>query len=419
MLSMLSMLFLLCACEEKPRFEIGYEDSVPPAPPTYIGHTPLNGGARIKFRIPADEDLLSIDASYVNAQGKRVWFSASYFHDTINVYGFSNTDEQMVELYSVDRAGNKSEVVPIYINNALEPAYLQIANSLILKPSFESLFMEWENVLLQNVNVYADLSYTQNGTPVEHKLIYTSNVLNERWVIRDLTLTEQEPMNVKIRVEDSYGNITDYIDKGQITLLEDEKIPKDKWTLPEVGTYMGDEPMGFLSGNEGRAIYAIDDIIDDGKNMNYVHTEHRGRTGNTVDLNSPWNIFIDLGDKYELSRIITHQRYSGGSGLRGTYYMDENVGTYKMYIWNDERERWDSVSRHTIPYVEGLSDIEYLRMGKAGDMAYLYPDEPHFTPPTRWFRYESLLPFGKTDVSSWMNLDHCLSEITLYGRKAK
>jgi hypothetical protein len=309
--------------------------------------------------------------------------------------------------------------VPIYINNALEPAYSKIARSLILKPSFASLFMEWENTLRQNINVYAELSYTQNGQPVEHKLIYTSNILDERWVIRDLALTAQEPLSVKIRVEDYYGNTTENIDKGNIYLLEDIKIPKDKWTMPEVGTYMDDVPMGFLSGNEGRAIYAIDDIIDDGKNLNYIHTEHRGRTGSTVDLNSPWNILIDLGEEYELSRIITHQRYSGGAGnIRGQYYMDENVGTYRMYIWNEARERWDSINQHTIPLVEGLSDMEYRQMGIAGDMAYFYPDEPQFTKPTRWFRYESMYPFGKTALS-WLNYDHCLSEITLYGRKRK
>jgi hypothetical protein len=62
--------------------------------------------------------------------------------------------------------------------------------------------------------------------------------------------------------------------------------------------------------------------------------------------------------------------------------------------------------------------MEYRQMGMAGDMAYFYPDEPQFTKPTRWFRYESMYPFGKTTLS-WLNYDHCLSEITLYGRKVK
>jgi hypothetical protein len=413
------ILFLFTAifsCKEQGRFEIGYSDSEPPDMPVCLGYEPLYGGAKIRFRIPEDEDLLSIDASYINSQGRTVWFSASYYHDTINVYGFSDTLEHTVSLYAVDRAGNRSEALPVPVK-PLEPAYTRIAKSIVVKPGFASLFMDWTNELRQNINVYADLSYTKNGEYTEHRLIYTSNVLKERWTVRDLELGAQEPVSLKIRVEDYYGNITEYIDRGNITLLQDEMIPKDKWTMPEEGTYFGDEPMGYFSANEGRVGYLIDGIVDDGKNMNYGHTGHVGHTGLDTDVNLPWNVMINLGDEYELSRIVTHQRYySGTESIRGQYYMAENVGTYKLYIYDEPNERWDSVSRHTIPFVEGLSDMEYRQTGMAGDMAYFYPDDPKFTSPTRWFRYEALYAFGKT-TSDWRDQVHCLSEITLYGRK--
>jgi hypothetical protein len=417
LLILISLLAGLYACKEQERFEIGYTDTEPPGIPGFIEAVPLYGGARIRFTVPSDEDLLSIDASYVDDRGKTVWFSVSYYQDTINVYGFSDTLVHTVNLYAVDRAGNKSESLPVPVK-PLEPAYMKVAKSLIAKAGFSSFFMDWTNDLQQNLNVYADFSYTQNGEYKEHKLIHTSNVLNERWVIRDLELSGDEPISLKIRVEDYYGNITEYIDKGQIALFEDEMIPKDKWSVLEVGSYMGDIPMGFLSADEGRISYVIDGIIDDGRNMNYGNTGGIGRTGQDFDGNQQWNIMIDLGDEYELSRIITHQRYyNGGSSLRGMYYMDDNVGTYKMYLWDSEAERWDSINRHTIPLVEGLSDMEYRQMGIAGDMAYCIPDNPQFTRPTRWFRYESLYPFGTTQFS-WLNRDRCISEITLYGRKA-
>jgi hypothetical protein len=418
----IAVLLSLFSCKEQERFEIGYSDNEPPDPPVYYGrYDRLYGGAKIYFEAPKNEDVLSIDVTYLNDAGKKVWFSVSYYQDTINIYGFSDTLEHVVDMYAVDRAGNKSEVVKVNVR-PLEPAYQRIARSIVAKPGFASFFMDWVNDLRQNVNVYADFSYTQYGKTNEIKLIYTSNVLEERWMIRDLepdSLTN-EPVTVdlKIRVEDYYGNITDYIEMEPITMLVDEKIPKDKWLLPEVATYMDGVPMGYLSFGEGRASSVIDDIIDDGKNMNYGHTGHRGQFGGTTSPNAPWNVLIDLGDEYELSRIITHQRYSEGetTSIRGQYYGGENVGTYKMYIWNEASERWDSIRRHMIPRVEGLSDMVYRQQGMAGDMAYMYPDDPQFTPATRWFRYEALWAFGWMSVSEFAQVN-CISEITLYGRR--
>jgi hypothetical protein len=416
----------LTSCKEQERFEIGYDDNIPPSPPEYYGkYIPLYGGAKIYFDVPKDEDLLSIDATYVNEQGKTVWFTVSYYQDTINVYGFSDTLEKRVTLYAVDRAGNKS--TPVYADvRPLEPAYKRLARTLVAKPGFSSFFMDWKNDLQQNVNVYADFSYTQYGKSNELKLIYTSNLLEERWMIRDLepdsTTNEPVTVNLKIRVEDYYGNMTDDIEMDPITMLVDEKIPKTNWRLPEAyesgPDRKGSAIMAYLSEGEGRALSVIDDIIDDGKNMNYGHTGHKANgAGN---LNNPFNILIDLGDYYELSRIITHQRYSEGetTSIRGQYYRPENIGTYRMYVWNEATEQWDSIRREIIQVIDGLSEMAYRQRGMAGDMAYMYPDDPHFTPATRWFRYEAMYGFGWNAPSMWDNV-HCISEITLYGRKGQ
>src|SRR3546814_2358569 len=51
----------------------------------------------------------------------RSTFSASYFADSLEVYGFADTSEYTVQLYAVDRAGNRSEVVNVPVT-PLEPA---------------------------------------------------------------------------------------------------------------------------------------------------------------------------------------------------------------------------------------------------------------------------------------------------------
>jgi hypothetical protein len=416
----------LYSCKEQGRFEIGFNDSEPPTAPKYTGrYTPLYGGARLFFEIPPDRDLLSIDASYINSLGKTVRFSVSYFKDSIDIYGFNDTLEHVIDLYAVDRAGNKSSVVPVKIK-PLEPAITRVVKSLIVKGGFSAFYVDWRNELQQNINVYVNFSYTEKGQYKEQQLIYTSTDTVVRWFINNLDLTSQEPVSIKVRVEDMYGNITDYIDKGQIIMLEDEIIPKDKWSMPEndgisICDSIGGVPMAYLSAFEGHGQDIIDGIVDDGKNGNFVHTGGRGQTGGIVNnRNVPYNIMIDLGDEYEISRIITHQRYThvGDTDTRQDYYRAENVGVYAMYIWDAAESRWDSVSMHKIPFPvgKGLTDMDYKQAGAAGDMAFLYPDDPKFSKPTRLFRYEALYGF----LNNYTNTNcNCLSEITLYGRKKK
>jgi hypothetical protein len=417
LLILLSLFLSLYACKEQARYEIGYDDSVPPSAPVYEGkYTPLHGGARLFYKIPPDEDLLSIDASYLNKSGKKVWFSVSYFKDSIDVLGLSDSLDHDIQLYAVDRAGNKSDIVTVTVK-PLKPAYLQVAEAMIVKPGFSSFYLDWVNLLGQSMNIYADFSYTKQGRQFEHHMIYTSYLpTDNRWFIRDLE-DVTEPISVKVRVEDTYGNVTDPIDKGQIVLLHDELIPKDKWIIPEPNDSVGGVPMAFLQMGEARKEMVKDGIIDDGTNVNYVHTGANGRTGLPKDGLAPWNILIDLGDEYEISRIITHQRYYTGTYPttgRGTYYGYENVGIYNMYILNENGE-WDYVNQHKITFPNSATPMDLMHLGRAGDMAYLYPDDPQFSKPTRWFRYEAMFTFD-WNYTDQANL-HCLSEITLYGRK--
>jgi hypothetical protein len=420
---LLMLIFLLSglfSCKESQRFEIGYSDSEPPDSPELLRYEPLYGGARIFFALPKDRDLLSIDATYINETGKKVWFSVSYYVDSIDVFGFSNGDPRTVQLYAVDRAGNKSPVVDVSVT-PLEPAVTQVASTVYVKSGFGSFYVDWQNVLQQNMNVYVDFTYTEKGTPKERHLIYTSNLESERRFIRDLELNPGEKIHVFVRVEDRYGNITESVDRGEITLLEDMKVPKDKWSMPAANDSIGGEPQAFLSALYGRDYYIYDDIIDDGMSLNMSHTMDKGRTGNPADGNMPYNIMIDLGDYYELSRIITHQRYynntymeSNENAGREAYYRAENIGIYRMYLWDEDIQAWDTIGMHKITFPNDLTEREFRLLGAAGDMAYMYPAEPQFTKPTRWFRYEALFAFDGNYTSKGGN---CLSELTLYAKK--
>lgn len=421
------ILCVLSSCEEQ-RFEIGSSDGTAPDAPVLRSVTPLYGGARIFYTRPSDEDLLTIDAEFTATNGKVFKFSASYFKDSLDVYGLGDTNEHTINLFATDRSGNRSSVVPVKVV-PLEPSISRVAKTLNVRPGFGSFYVDWYNELEQTVNIYVDFKFTQEGVLRDLRMVFSSNQLEVRKFISDLSLGPNDPVNIKISVEDIYGNITQPVDFGDIYLLQDIKIPKESWVLPLANDTIAGVPMCFGSGADGRIGRVIDDKTDELLNgSNYMHTGSMGRTGLNADGNNPWNLIIDMGDYYELSRIITHQRHNTGSLTntmeRGQYYQSENVGMYNIYYLDEEKDEWILLSvdsktgepePYQIPLPVGLNDLEIAKMGHKGDENYMYPDDPQFTPPTRWFRYEALKCFDSNYTSNSCN---CLSEITLYGKKA-
>ena len=420
---------VLFSCEESKRFEITNNDMTPPHPPEFIKYKPTYGGVRIFYEKPEDKNLLSIDATYQTRSGEKRWFSVSYLAEHIDVYGFPSQEPQTVQLFAVSNAGVRSRAVEIVVE-PLQPAVEQVAATVRCVGGFSSFYIDWENGLAQSINIFVDYEYTdEKGAKQVKNLIFTSRETEERQYIRDPGFIGDLPVNVKVRVEDQYFNSSATLNMGHLQLLDDQKIPKDKWDHRDINdsTIINREgilvntgvPMGFFNGVEGRVLFMYDDVINDGTFPNFVHTWDRGRTGNRRDGNV-WNYIIDLGDYYELSRIITHQRY-GHSGAnehsgRWDYYRNENVGKYSMWRWDDDIQAWDSITTHIITFPKNLPDRQYKILGRQGDMAFMHPEDPKFTKPTRWFRFEALASFDNNYTGQNHN---CMSELTLYGRRAE
>jgi hypothetical protein len=406
------------ACKDDDRFDVNAGDNIPPGKPVITGVKSLYGGARFYYKAPKDEDVLSIDAEYTNEKGKTHHFTASYYADSLDIVGFGDTQGHIVKLYAVDRAGNHSEEIE-YVVTPLEPVISLVSKSLKVKPGFSSFFVEWKNELLQTVHVHVSFKLPVSGTERNIVMVFSSNGVEERHFVNDLYLSPSEQVEVSIHIEDLYGNSTEALDFGRFSLLEDSKLPKELWRLPLANDSIAGVPMMYGDALEGRTRYVIDDIINIGDNLNFLHTNGIGRNGVQANGNVPWNLMIDLGDYYELSRIVTHQLHCSRAGYspyaRENYYKSGNVGIYSLWILNETTQRWDSVTTYQIPVPVGLTELEMARLGDAGDMAYFYPEEPQYTPPTRWIRYEALKAFD--DNYSATNAQN-LSEITLYGRKA-
>ena len=385
-----AIMFIMVSCEESKRFEITGNDSTPPGIPVFTGSKPLPGGARIFFIPPPDDDVLGVEASYLNTAGKTVRFAASFTADSLDVLGFGSEGEHTIELCALDRSGNRSTSIRQTVE-ALEPPAATLAKSVNVLSSFASMLVKWENEATIPLYVWVDFAYALNGKYQEHTTVFNT-IMTETRSVDSLKLFDGEPLSVKVSIGDKYGNIIAAKDTV-IVLLTDEPIAKDQWRLLPAGTEMG----GVLQvrGNNMEAL--IDGVLDV-EDLNFFITTEA----------NPWNIIIDLGDEYELSRIVTHQRWTGYNNTwgvvdeQGNLYRGDNVLSSILYIWDNQL--WEPLLFRVIfpPVVK--TESEYILLGMNGDMSFIYPLEPQFSKPTRYVRLQAIN--GKY-----------ISEITLYGRK--
>ncbi|GHT78654.1 hypothetical protein FACS189464_2460 [Bacteroidia bacterium] len=418
------------ACEEGDRFAISSDDKTPPAAPVFDSLQVRPGGARLFYQIPADKDVISIEASFTATNGKLIKSAVSFVAPYLDVFGLADTLEHTIQLYALDRAGNQSEKVNVSFK-PLKPAYQKVAETLTVQPSFGALYINWKNELQQSITVFVDFTYSDNGTQRTLTRVYSSRDTTEQVFIKQL----QGAVDVKVNVEDLYGNQSGFIDKGTLQLLVDEQLDKSKLSIPEPGTVIGGKMMGYGDCWGGKISIALDGnidylppigVLDD---FTFFHTAMSFMV-NGVNANAwPQNLFIDLGEKFELSRFVIHQfwdhhdppnakptdREGFYGGTSGTWV--NNLRSYNMYYWvgSDDATSGEWVLVRNVnpkkPDAE-MGNMDIIRMALQGDEALMYDDNPRFTPATRYFRIEPVRSWAGT-TGQWG-----FSELTLYGRKA-
>ena len=175
----------LIGCEETKRYEITSDDTTPPGTPVFIDSKPLAGGARVYFRIPVDEDVLMIEASYKNTLGETVRSTVSYFTDSLDVLGFGSEGEHDIDLCAIDRAGNRSTPITETVVS-LEPPVVSVAKTIKVLPSFGSLMLKWQNELMQPIYVSTNIRYKENGVEKSYNNIFSSYQLNDKQRVDNL-----------------------------------------------------------------------------------------------------------------------------------------------------------------------------------------------------------------------------------------
>jgi len=424
--ALVCFLLVLGSCAESERYKLTYDDSTPPGKPVLDSIIALPGGARIYFHAPADEDVLSISCEHVATSGKTIKTSVSYMTNWIEIFGFTDTIVYEVKFYAQDRADNRSEELTVHVKPMEAPISL-VSKNVAIKPGFGALVVQWANSLKQSLRAYVDIEFEEAGVKKTLSSAFSSSADSAKLLVKGLdSIPAGTPVNVKVTFADLYGNMQGPIDMGMFELLVDTELPKSLFTFPYPGELLGIDStikianrdttityqtVKMINGSwgEGEIRYLVDGLINNDAGFNYMMVPDT-----TV---APWNIIIDLGDYYTLSRIITHQRRNPGTFnqfSRGLLYADYNIGRYKMYRWDDQKANWVLLHEVKIPLPVGASEFDIIKAGILGDMEYMYPLDPQYTVPTRKFRFQALYGFGSNYTSTKALY---LSELTLYGLK--
>jgi hypothetical protein len=294
----LVMLIVAGGCKEEQR-GLFATDNVAPGPVKNPVAQSLPGGAKITYELPADKDLLYIQAVYtINGIERNA--SATLFNNFVEIMGFGTTDEQTVKLYAFDRSGNKSEPVTVTVHPDTPPVRV-IRETLSMAPGFGGIRVTWKNEYKADV-VVTILVSDSIGDLQQADVIY-SNLVDEKFNLRGL------PDSVRtfgVYIRDRWDNFSDTM-IAQFTPLFEMKLDKLKWKRH---LFPGDNT---TSSGWGAWPQICDDIIG--------NQAWETQTGQTPILFS-----IDLGVTAKLSRYSLWHR--GGNEWEFRHY---NPKRWKVY----------------------------------------------------------------------------------------
>lgn len=426
-----SLVFMFSSCDSD---NDGNGDVTPPVQVDNVTFKPENGGGTFFYKVPEDEDILFVKAVYTLDSEKTIYKASSFYADSLSIEGLGSVKPYKVELVSVDRTGNESKPV-IQEITPLEPTTDIVLSSLIVIPSFSSVFVSWENP--QRKNIVIGITYEVDGHSIVTK--YASNDLKDNFLIDDLDI---KSYNFTVDIADDFENVTEpkeyndvtpfsdeLLDKSKFSFLRDELLPdsmNETWLeLDETGqevtmtrTLSRAEKEGGYKGLDGsednwnaeeRSLDGFiqlfwDGIVDDGvlRNKNFFSTGAKGSI--------PFSYYIDLGQEVQMSRFRVWQRdwdsRATGNDQSGNAYGGENVEIFELWISND-KVNWERVRRANI--VKPFDEVEAKQEAIDGHHFIAYPEAPKFTKTFRYLEYRGLKRFdgGSTVCNA--------SEISIYG----
>jgi len=284
------------------------EDNVAPGSVSNVRVENINGGAKLKYTLPADNDLLGVKAIvFFKAENETRVFSSA-FCDSILIEGAPDTNEYTVNLYVLDKSHNESAPVQTSIKPLIPPVEL-VRQSLRMNPTFGGIYINWENTAESDIAI-SMYKKDSVGEFVLYDTYYskTSGYFSFRGL-------ENTPQDFRFEIRDKWRNYSTLLDTVLTPLFEEEIIARDQYGTdiwqrygwPTTSAYRGD--MTNSTGNTANDFRNIHDGVlmhnttiwypsDWGNNLSQFIS-----WPNMTDVVMPTYFTIDISRKASYSRL--------------------------------------------------------------------------------------------------------------------
>lgn len=250
------------------------------------------GSAIITYDLPASENVLYVQASYMINDNASRQTKSSFYSDTIRVGGFEKSQDYKVTLHAVSRANVMSDPVEVTVHPGV-PAYLEAFPTIETKADFGGININVLNRGRANLGIIT-ISRDARTNQLE---IINQNYTDRDTISYSLRGYDTIPKEFGIYITDQWGNISDtfFTTVKPIYEVEIDKSKFSGYVLPsDVRTGFGWEIQNLWNGNTGSPGY---------------HTEQP-----IQPLVWPAVITFDMGQGAKLSRYTIWNRGIDGSG---------------------------------------------------------------------------------------------------------
>ncbi|MGO4913657.1 DUF5000 domain-containing lipoprotein [Leeuwenhoekiella sp. W20_SRS_FM14] len=278
-----------------------------PSQVTDVSVENLRGKARVSYKLPKDQDLLYVKASYTLANGREMEVKTSFYNSSMLLEGFSGAQANEVKITTVNRSEKESAPVLVTVNPLRAPIF-DVYESIESGAAFGGVYLKADNPDREDVALLLMEKDDLGDWVINPNSIYTSTD-EITSTIRGFDTLSQE---FAITVRDRWLNYTDTL-FTTIKPLFEEAIPKSGYrglALPNDAPRHNSTP---LSG------------LWDGNIMNWsgVYLTQGTYTENLHMFT------IDMGVEAKLSRVVIwdYPEYFNGR----TYYYKGCMKRFEIY----------------------------------------------------------------------------------------
>ena len=366
------------------------------------------GRSIIYYDLPDDSNFKYVKAVFSPRPGEQSEVRASYFTDSLVLDGFKSEGDYQVSVYSVSYGETCSDPVNLTVS-PLTPNYLLVNQTASFVAGFGGFSCRADNPDKEKLFITIDKYNEESGT--------WENLIETLEDSEKISITQRGldpvPTQVRIRMEDLFGNVSDYVETT-VTPLYEIKLDKTMWK-------------SILTSGERTLPHFNNCVITKAWNENTMEDPGFQTTRAMV---FPETFTIDLGGVFQLSRLEEWTCYRSSTGYTQRYekyFNGHDVKDFEVYGASEldlANPLYDDAGNlnpvWTLLYSGGVrrdsgsannNTVEPITESEEYKYANRIPRQFDFdqdAPPVRYVKFRILNTYG--NITSF-----CIAELSLYG----